>query len=363
MERYEGALTALTTHFNSDGTIDYKGLERHVEYQIANGINGLVPCGTTGQSPTLTWDEHNEINRRVISVRDRLGSKIPVIVGAGSNNTAEAVEATKHAADDGADVTLHVTGYYNMPSQDGFADYFEQVADAAPIGVLVYNIPGRGHPIIQADVMAALAKAKPNIWGTKDATGGRARPDDEYASFWKAVRHEARKRGLADNEYLILSGDDPVTFYMMTAPEIAANGVISVWSNIFPYVYSEMTSAILKGEYHRAKEINESLKELNGLVGARGSYVRKIGNEELTIVDDNFRNPQPVQFAAYLLGMSESLALRSPMRAPPPEIQQQVGSALYNLHEKQPDYFEPMQKHFNPKPVVADRLMFYRNAA
>ncbi|MBI4014799.1 MAG: 4-hydroxy-tetrahydrodipicolinate synthase [Candidatus Aenigmarchaeota archaeon] len=356
MRQYEGASTALITPLNGDGTIDYKSLQRLAEFQITNGINGLVPCGTTGQSPTLSWAEHYGINDIVITARNRAHT-IPIIVGAGSNATREGVEATKVAAQMGADATLHVSGYYNAPAQEGFAQYFQSVAEAAPTGVIIYNIPGRGHPIIHADVIAALAKAHPNIIGTKDATGGKALRDDEDASFWRAVRREAGERGL--NDFLILSGDDPLTYQMMTDPAISGNGVISVWSNLFPHVYSEMTAAVLGGNPARAREINESLKGLNRLVGVTSSYPLKIGDETLAITNDNWRNPQPVQFAAYLLGMINNPAMRSPMSVPPESVQNTVGAALYRLHEAHPSYFDAIQRTFSPQPAIADRLAKY----
>ncbi len=357
MRQYEGTSTALITPLNSDGTIDYGSLQRLAEFQIASGINGMVPCGTTGQSPTLSWEEHHEINNAVIMARNR-ARNIPIIVGAGSNNAREGVEATKAAAEMGANATLHVSGYYNAPTQTGFADYFALVAEAAPTDVIIYNIPGRGHPIIHADVIAALAKAYPNIVGTKDATGGRALPQDEDASFWRAVRSEAGARGLEN--FLILSGDDPLTYQMMTDPSIAGNGVISVWSNLFPGVYSAMTATVLDGNPAYAREINESLKELNGLVGVRASYPIRIGDETLEIINDNWRNPQPVQFAAYLLGMIGSPAMRSPMSVPPDAVQKKVGTALYRLREAHPSYFDGIQRAFSPQPTIADRLMKYR---
>lgn len=347
-----------------DGRIYFNGIVRHVEFLIANGIHGIVPCGTTGQSPTLSWEEHNQVNKAVIGTRNKTNSNIPIIVGAGSNSLTEAIESTKYAAEEGADATLHVTGYYNMPTQQGFAEYFLHVADAATDnGVIIYNIPGRGHPLILPEVMASLARARNNIWGTKDSTGGRVAGHklyNEERSLWEGIRHEADARNLAD--FGIWSGDDPVTYVMMTDPHIRANGVISVWANVFPNVYVRMVEAILKGEYQTAQNIDGSLKELNGLVGVRTGYKFGIGDEEIHLEDDNFRNPQPVQLAAHLLGMIVSPYVRNPMVVPPREVQMKVGGALYRLFVNHEDYFTPIIDSYRPEPSIGDRLMAYRTA-
>jgi len=280
-----------------------------------------------------------------------------VIVGAGSNSTHEGVEATKHATDIGADATLHVTGYYNMPTHAGFVDYFQAVADAAPeTGVLMYNIPSRGHPRIYPAVMAALAREKKNIIGTKDATGGRSGPG-HFDGFWRQVRSEARRRDLTDDEFLILSGDDPAIYHMMSDPNIAANGAISVWCNIFPRVYSEMTGLLLDGKKDEADEINISLRDLKEIVGVEASYTLRIGGEEMRMCDV-FKNPQPVQWAANILGMSNGFYLRSPMMRAE-EVGEMVGTTLRRLYTEHPEYFDPIERHFRPIPSIADRLNEY----
>ncbi|MBI2084268.1 MAG: 4-hydroxy-tetrahydrodipicolinate synthase [Candidatus Aenigmarchaeota archaeon] len=360
--RPKGVIPALLTHMFDNGKIDYDSIDRHVEFLIANGVHGIVPCGTTGQSPTISWEEHEEINKTVIAARDRANSKTSVIIGAGSNNLIEAVESTKKATEEGADATLHVTGYYNMPTQEGFANYFLGVADAASEkGVIIYNIPGRGHPLILPETMAALAKARKNIWGTKDSTGGRVAGHklyNEERSLWRAIRREANMRGLS--LFGIWSGDDPVTCAMMTDPEIRANGVISVWANVFPHVYAKMVEAILRHDYKAAEKIDNSLKELNGLVGVRTGYYFPVGSENIYVEDDNFRNPQPAQFVAYTLGLTNSPMVRSPMIVPPKEVQRKVGVALHRLFVEHEDYFGPITEFYHPQPSVADRLMEYK---
>ncbi len=340
-------------------------MEKLLRYQIAYGIHGLVPCGTTGQSPTLSREEHEDIISKTVKIAD---GRVPVIAGAGSNNTAEAVEATRHAADAGADATLHVTAYYNFPSQQGVAYHFSRVAEAVPsCKVIIYNIPGRGHPLIKPEIMAALAAEYTNIIGTKDATGGKATPGyEEDASFWKAVRAEARRNGLDRHRFKIISGDDPVTLRMITDPEIEGVGVISVWSNIFPHAYARMCELALDGKYEEAKKINVALRELNALVGVKvPEYHARVGNRTVLVRGDTFRNPEPVQRTAYVLGMIDSPEMRPPMGfLPESEWEKQVGPVLYRLHESEHgDYlFDPIRDFFKPKLPISDRLMKYRDA-
>ncbi|MFH0832759.1 MAG: dihydrodipicolinate synthase family protein [Candidatus Aenigmatarchaeota archaeon] len=354
VEKCEGAMTALIRPDN------FKDFIKLVEYQVAYGIHGLVPCGTTGQSPTLDWEEHKGYISETIKIAN---GKVPVIAGAGSNNPDEGVDATKHAADMGAYATLHVTGYYNCPSQQGFADYFSKVAEAAPeCKVIIYNIPGRGHPIIKPDIMIALAMEYPNIIGNKDSTGGKAKPTDDETSFWKAIRAEARKNGLNKHAFKLISGDDPNTYRMMSDPEIEGVGAISVWANMFPRVYAKLAELALDGRHSEAKKIDDSLIGLNKIVGIPiPEYYASIGKRKLLVKDDTFRNPEAVNFAAYLLGMTESPRMRSPMGfLPYKDGQERIGKTLADLYEKHPEYFSSIEEFFKPKPSIGDRLMHYR---
>ena len=356
-EPFEGAMTALITPDNM------KDFEKLLRYQIEYGIHGLLPCGTTGQSPTLDWEEHRDLIETTIRIAD---GNATVLAGTGSNNTKEAVKATQEAIGMGADGTLHVTGYYNCPSQQGFVDYFSQVAEARDDGkVIIYNIPGRGHPLIRPEIMIGLAKEYPNIIGTKDATGGKqATYYPEEASFWKAVREEARKEGLDKHTFKLISGDDPNTYKMMTDPDIEGVGVISVWANIFPHAYADMCNHLLAGKYEEGKKINDTLTELNSLVSLKftdGHYV-KIGNNKVWIPDDTFRNPEAVQMTAYELGMISSPDMRSPMGfLSRGQWGEKLGHVLLDLYNNElGEYlFNPIQEFFKPNPNIGQRLAFY----
>src|SRR5579863_8839638 len=215
--KFHGSITALITPF-SDGKIDEKRFQDFVRWQIEQGSHGLVPCGTTGESPTLSHDEHMRVVE--ICVQEAAG-RVPVIAGAGSNSTEEAIGLTRHAKEVGADAVLHVTGYYNKPSQEGMYRHFMAIADAVDIPIVLYNIPGRAIVDIAVETMARLAK-HPNIIGVKDATGNMARPSRERAACGKSWR--------------MLSGnDDSALGYMAHG----GHGCISVTANVAPKLCAE----------------------------------------------------------------------------------------------------------------------------
>ena len=352
-EKFEGATTAMIISLFDDGSIDWKSLQKLTEFQINNDMNNLLSCGTTMQSPTLTWEEHTAITKAIIKINN---GRVPIIFGAGSNNREEAIRATREAYLDysgGVDATLHVTGYYNMPSQLGLIDYFSGVAEASPLAVIMYDVRGRGHPPIMPATRIYLAKNYPNIIGVKEASGEKNKVD------WVETRKIARESEFDKHTFKIISGDDPNTFTMMSDPKIEGVGVISVWSNILPHVYASLTDTLSKGDIEEGKKINESLKKLNGIVSIPLSYEIEIENRKYQI-NDSFRNPAPVQFAAYLLGMMESPMLRSPLVVLPDEGQKIVGKTFLELYEFNPGYFEPLIEFFKPKPSIGDRLMKYR---
>ena len=215
---FKGTWTALVTPFNSDDSLNVDGLKKNIEFQIREGITGLLPVGTTGESPTLNWDEHNEVIDQTIKT---IAGRVPSIAGVGSNNTAEAVRAAKHAQDIGADAGLLVDCYYNGPSSVELRTrYYEAVAKAAAGFPLVpYVIPGRsGCELSEVDV--AILSQNPQFVAVKEATGNLDRM--------------RRERSLCAKGFAIMSGDDDLTATMMTDPAIRAAGVISVMSNICP---------------------------------------------------------------------------------------------------------------------------------
>jgi len=234
---YTGTYTALVTPFTRGGKVDEPRLHQIVEQQIAANVDGLVPCGTTGESPTLDHQEHNHVIELVVKFAAK---RCKVIAGTGSNSTDEAIFMTQHAKKVGADASLQVAPYYNKPSQAGLYAHFRAIAEGADIPLILYNIPGRCGVDISNDTMARLRRDLPrHIVGLKEATG--------------VVDRVSQLRGMVDREFCILSGVDSLTLPMMS---VGAVGVISVVSNVIPRELTEMTHAALKGDFERAGRIH-----------------------------------------------------------------------------------------------------------
>ena len=238
---FKGAYTAIVTPFTSSGDIDKDALKRLVDTQIAAGIDGLVPTGTTGESPTLSNDEHHKVVRLVIEYAD---GRVPIIAGAGSNSTAEALELTRHAKADGAAATLHVAGYYNKPSAAGYLRHFLSIADEIDLPLIVYNIAPRTAKNIDNDTMLKLAE-HPNIVGVKEASG-------DYTQRMELVLRRP-------DDFVMLSGDDEATFPMMA---IGGEGVISVTSNLVPERMIAIVRKMEEGDLAGARELHYELLPL-----------------------------------------------------------------------------------------------------
>ncbi|MGD0650637.1 MAG: 4-hydroxy-tetrahydrodipicolinate synthase [Verrucomicrobiia bacterium] len=237
---FTGAYTALVTPFTKSGALDETRLHELVESQIRSGIDGLAPCGTTGESPTLTHEEHNHVIELVVKFAAR---RCKVIAGTGSNSTDEAIFMTQHAKKVGADATLQVAPYYNKPTQAGLYQHFRTIAEEGGLPVIIYNIPGRTGVDVSNDTMAKLHRDLPDkVVGLKEATGN--------------VDRVSQMRALVDREFCILSGDDSLTLPMMS---VGANGVISVASNAIPKEVTDMVHAALKGDFERAGRIHAKL--------------------------------------------------------------------------------------------------------
>jgi 4-hydroxy-tetrahydrodipicolinate synthase len=237
---FTGAYTALVTPFAKDGAVDEARLRDVVELQIRGGIDGLVPCGTTGESPTLNYDEHNHVIELVVKFA---AGRCKVIAGTGSNSTAEAIFMTKHAKDVGADASLQIAPYYNKPPQAGLYAHFRAIAEAVDLPMVLYNIPGRCAVDISNDTIAKLRRDFPkHVVGLKEATG--------------VVDRVSQLRPMVDRDFCIVSGDDSLTLPMMS---VGAVGVISVASNVVPREVTEMTHAALKGDYERAGRIHAKI--------------------------------------------------------------------------------------------------------
>jgi 4-hydroxy-tetrahydrodipicolinate synthase len=243
MIKIEGVYPALITPFTGDDEIDTEGLSRLVEYVTEGGVAGIVPCGTTGESATLSQEEHKRVIDVVVDC-----SKVPVIAGTGSNNTKEAIEFTKHAEDAGADACLLITPYYNKPNVKGLKEHFKIIGDSVEIPLILYNIPSRTGQNVNAETMVALAAEVKNIKGVKEASGDLKQIG--------AIIRSVTERGL---DFTVVAGDDFLTLPIMS---LGGKGVISVAANIAPREMSEMVAAMLKGEVEKAKEINIKLFSL-----------------------------------------------------------------------------------------------------
>ena len=251
---FKGSMTALVTPFKG-GAVDEAAFRALIEWQIAQGTNGFVPVGTTGESPTLSHDEHHRVVEICI---DQVKGRVPVIAGAGSNNTGEAVALARHAEKAGADAVLVVTPYYNKPTQEGMYQHFKAVNDAINIPIFIYNIPPRSVVDMSVETMARLFKL-PNIVGVKDATGNLARV--------------SQQRHAMGPEFIQLSGEDMTALAYNAAGGL---GCISVVSNVAPKLCADLQAATLKGDYRQALIMQDKLIPLHdaifkepGLAGAK----------------------------------------------------------------------------------------------
>ncbi|HEU4518518.1 MAG TPA: 4-hydroxy-tetrahydrodipicolinate synthase [Microvirga sp.] len=269
MTRLRGSITALVTPFR-DGAVDEEAFRSHIDWQIENGTHGLVPVGTTGESPTLSHREHERVVEICV---EAAGGRVPVIAGAGSNSTAEAVAFSRHAEAVGADAVLIVTPYYNKPTQEGLYQHFKAINDAIGLPILIYNIPGRSVIDMAVDTMARLFELK-NIVGVKDATANVARV--------------SLQRQAMGPDFVQLSGEDATALGFMAH---GGHGCISVTSNVAPRLCSEMQEACLAGDYGAALRVQDRLMPLHTAL-----FVET--------------NPAPAKFALSALGrMSDEVRL------------------------------------------------------
>ena len=286
--RFRGSMPALVTPFTKDGALDEAALERLCDWQIAEGSHGLVPVGTTGESPTLTHEEHGRVVEIAVRVAD---GRVPVIAGCGSNNTKEAVDLARHAERTGADACLVVTPYYNKPSQRGLVAHFEAVADATALPVFIYNIPGRSIVDMLPETMGRLARSRANIAGVKDATA-------------KMDRVSAQ-RAACGHDFVQLSGEDATALGFNAH---GGTGCISVTANVAPRLCAEFQTASVAGDTARALHLQDQLYPLHHAL---------------------FLEPNPggAKFALSLLGRCENVQ-RSPLVPIAPETEDAVRDAM-----------------------------------
>ena len=259
---FSGTFTALVTPFRN-GEVDVEALEGMVEFQIQHGVSGLVPCGTTGETPAMSEAEDRVVVGTVVRIAN---GRVPIIAGTGSNSTDMAIKYTKMAQEVGADGSLQVAPYYNKPTQEGLYRHFAAIAESTELPLVLYNIPGRTGVTISAETMARIAEI-PNIVGVKDSTLSMNMISD-------VIR-------LCGEEFDVLSGDDPMTLPLVA---LGGRGVISVASNVAPGAVSDMVRAVLEGDWERGRELHYELLPL-----FRALFVET--------------NPIPVKTAASLLGL------------------------------------------------------------
>ena len=284
---FKGSYVALITPMRADGTVDEDAFATFVDWQIGQGTQGLVPVGTTGESPTLDHNEH----RRVVEIAVKVANgRVPVIAGSGSNSTAEAIELTRHAKQAGADAALVVTPYYNKPTQEGLELHYTAIADAVDLPIVIYNIPGRSVVDMAVDTMARLAR-HPNIVGVKDSTANLARP--------------LHQRAACGPDFVQMSGEDHTALAYRAA---GGHGCISVTGNIAPALCSAMHAHWDRGEVTQAMAIQDRLLALHDALFAETS-------------------PAPVKYAASLLGHGTDFC-RLPMAPVSAPVRTRVREAM-----------------------------------
>jgi len=284
--RFRGSFTALVTPFKN-GSVDERAFRDIVDWQISEGTNGLVPVGTTGESPTLSHDEHKLVVEWCI---DQADGRVPVIAGSGSNSTAEAIELSRHAEEAGADAVLIVTPYYNKPTQEGLYQHYKAINDAIGIPIIIYNIPGRSIVDMSVETMARLFELN-NIAGVKDATANMTR-----------VSQQRRAMGPDFNQ---LSGEDITALGFMAH---GGHGCISVTSNVAPRLCAEFQAACLKGDFAAALKLQDKLAPLHINLFVETS-------------------PAPIKYAMSLIGKCAN-AVRLPMVPASEKAQTAVRQAM-----------------------------------
>jgi 4-hydroxy-tetrahydrodipicolinate synthase len=269
---FRGSYTALITPFKS-GAVDERAFQKLVDWQVAEGTHGLVPVGTTGESPTLSHDEHKRVIELCVEAARK---RVPVIAGAGSNSTDEAIDLTRYAKKIGADATLHSTGYYNKPTQEGLYRHFKAISDAVDLPIFLYNVPVRTIVDISVATMARCSELK-NVVGVKDATANVARVTQQRLACGK--------------EFIQLSGEDATVLGFMAH---GGHGCISVTANVAPRLCADFQNACAKGDYTTALGLQDRLMALHDAL-----FVET--------------NPGPVKYAAFRLGLLDTPECRLPL--------------------------------------------------
>lgn len=285
-----GVLPALITPFTKDNKVDEEGLKQNIRFLIENGVSGIVPCGTTGESATLSIEEHEKVIEIAVDC-----STVPVVAGTGSNNTTEALELTRSARDAGADAALLITPYYNKPNDRGMLAHFKKIANEVDIPIILYNVPSRTGVNLKPEVVAELAK-ECNIIGVKEASGNL----DQVTKILELTQ---------DDDFVVLSGDDGLTLPIMA---LGGAGVISVVANIAPKLMVSLVEASGKGNMEEARKLHLKLAPL----------IRAVFLET---------NPIPIKRAVELMGLPAG-GLRLPLAGMSDDNERKLKTALNDLH-------------------------------
>ena len=243
---FKGLYTAIVTPFNEDGSLDARGLEDLIEFQIENNVSGIVPVGTTGESPTLSVEEHIKVIEHTCRT---VNKRVKVIAGTGSNNTGEAIELTRLAKASGADATLQVAPYYNKPTQEGIFRHYKKIAEEVDLPQIVYNIPARTGRNIEVETLTRLA-GLPNIVAVKEASGS-------ISQIMEVIEK-------TPDDFAVLSGDDAITLPLMAA---GGTGLISVTSNLYPGLMVDLVGYGLKGDFEAMRKLNNKLMPVFRMMG------------------------------------------------------------------------------------------------
>ena len=272
MNDIHGCITALITPFDKKGNLDKITLKKLIRRQIENGIHGLVPCGTTGESPTLSHKEHDKVIE--ITVREANG-RVPVIAGTGSNSTLEAIRLTKAAEKSGADASLQVVPYYNKPTQRGLFNHFSQIALKTKLPIILYNIPGRSVVDLDIKTIIELVKKNRNIIGIKEASGSIKKVKDIIKNCPK--------------KFIVLSGEDSLNFSILKQ---GGKGFISVTSNLLPKECSDIYNNFISGEIKKSEKINNKLKRINEFLFIETNPIPiKFAMNHLKLCSNEIRSP------------------------------------------------------------------------
>jgi 4-hydroxy-tetrahydrodipicolinate synthase len=320
-----GCYTALMTPFKNDYAVDYEGLEKLVEFQISGGLSGILAVGTTGESPTLDWKEHNEVIGVIVG---KCKGRCQSIAGTGSNNTRETMDSTEHAIHVGADAALLVDPYYNGPSSlEIRREYIAPVANRFPqIQIIPYVIPGRTGAQLLPEDLAILNSQFANVSTVKEATGN--------------LENMKRTRECCGEDFTILSGDDDKTFTMMTDPAIKASGVISVASNIAPKAVQDMTTFVKEGKLSEAEKLRNALKPLFGIVTVKTEEKTPYG-----VVGCRARNPLGTKTLMAILGMPGGIC-RQPLGKMTKKGVEVVLNAGRSVWKNNPEILKPVADFF-----------------